>query len=82
MSARDWRLLTRQDCHLCGEMAAVLEQVLGPEGEAWRAVDVDADEDLRGRWGETVPVLLRDGTAVAKVRLDERQLRRLIAARR
>jgi hypothetical protein len=63
-------------------MAVVLARVLGVEGESWGAVDIDQDAELRARWGDTVPVLLRDGTAVAKVRLDEPQLRRLIAGKR
>ena len=79
---REWRLLTRPGCHLCDEMAAVLERVLGAEGIGWRAVDVDGDAVLRARWGETIPVLLRDGAAVARIRLDEPRLRRLIAGRR
>jgi len=82
MSGSEWRLLTREGCHLCDEMATVLDRVLGAEGEAWATVDVDRDTELRARWGETIPVLLRDGKAVAKVRLDESQLRRLIAGRR
>ena len=83
MSApRDWRLLTRAGCHLCDEMALVLDRVLTASGESWTAVDVDLDSELRERWGETVPVLLRDGVAVAKVRLDEVTLRRLISGRR
>ena len=76
---REWRLVTRIDCHLCEEMAAVLESGLGPRGLAWTEVDVDSDPELRSRYGDTVPVLLRDGRAVAKVRLDPGLLRRLIA---
>jgi len=79
---RDWRLLTRAGCHLCEEMALVLDRVLVPGGEAWTAVDVDLDAALRERWGDTVPVLLRDGVPVAKVRLDEPTLRRLVRGRR
>ena len=56
-----WRLLTRQGCHLCDQMAAVLDRGLGPRGTAWIEVDVDEDAELRERFGETVPVLLRDG---------------------
>jgi hypothetical protein len=78
----EWRLLGRHGCHLCEEMAAVLERGLGPRGSAWLEVDVDQDAALRERFGDTVPVLLRDGRPVAKVRLDAAALRRLIAGRR
>jgi len=80
--AREWRLLTRPGCHLCDEMAAVLERDLGRRGESWIEVDIDGDPALRERFGELVPVLLRDGRPVAKVRLDRPTLRRLIAGRR
>jgi len=76
-----WRLLTRQGCHLCDQMAAVLDRGLGPRGTAWIEVDVDEDAELRERFGETVPVLLRDGRPVAKVRIDESTLRRLVERR-
>jgi hypothetical protein len=79
---RDWRLVSRVECHLCEEMAEVLEAGLGPRGLAWIEVDVDSDPELRARYGDTVPVLLRDGRAVAKVRLDERTLKRLVAGAR
>jgi hypothetical protein len=78
----EWRLLSRPGCHLCEEMVAVLERGLGRRGEAWLEDDVDADAALRERYGDTVPVLLRDGRPVAKVRLDAGTLRRLIAGRR
>jgi hypothetical protein len=79
-----WELLTRAGCHLCDEMARLLDPELGSRGEAWRSVDVDApgNEDLRARWGDTVPVLLRDGVAVAKVRIDRARLRRIVDRRR
>lgn len=80
-AAAEWRMLTRSGCHLCDQMAAVLERGLGPRGTAWLAIDVDGDPALRERFGDTVPVLLRDGLPVAKVRLDDSTLRRLVERR-
>jgi hypothetical protein len=77
-----YRLLSRHDCHLCEEMASVLEQVLPGYGLAYDTVDVDEVEQYRQRYGDTVPVLLRDGRAVAKVRVDRRQLHRIVRRRR
>ncbi len=71
-------LLTREGCHLCERMEAVLEQVLGSHGIGFERVDVDADDRLRRRFGEVVPVLLRDGRPVAKVRVSARQLERIV----
>jgi glutaredoxin len=75
-------LLTRPGCHLCAEMAAVLDAVLPGEGLTYTPVDVDAHPELRARFGDVVPVLLRDGQPVAKVRIDAERLQRLIRRRR
>lgn len=75
-------LLTREGCHLCDEMARLLDEVLPGLGGEWVALDVDSDPRLAARWGEVVPVLLRDGKAVAKVRLERRQLERIVRRRR
>lgn len=75
-------LLTREHCHLCDEMRSVLDRVVGRAGEGYRLVNVDSDPALADRFGNVVPVLLRDGKPVAKVRLTESQLRRIIRRRR
>ncbi len=74
--------MTRAGCHLCDAMAALLDEVLPAHGLAWMPRDVDADPALRARFGEVVPVLLRDGQPVAKVRLDRRRLERIVRRRR
>ncbi len=78
----EYVLLTRPGCHLCDEMALVLEQVLPGYGLPWTSVDVDGEPGLRERFGEVVPVLLRDGRPVAKVRVDPTRLKRIIRRRR
>ena len=75
-------MLTRSGCHLCDQMAAVLDSVMPVLGADWNPVDVDSDPELRDRFGDVVPVLLRDGVPVAKVRVDERQLTRIVRRRR
>ncbi len=77
-----YQLVTRRRCHLCDEMEVVLEQVLGAHGLDFGKVDVDSDAELRRRFGEVVPVLLRDGRPVAKVRVSARQLERIVRRRR
>jgi glutaredoxin len=73
-----FELVTRAGCHLCDEMAAVLDQ----EGLDYSLRDVDGDAELCARFGEVVPVLLRDGRPVAKVRLTPGELARIVARRR
>ena len=82
MVDKPFELVTRKRCHLCDEMKAVLDSELPALGLGYLLVDVDSDPSLRDRFGETVPVLLRDGKPVAKVRLDRRQLLRIVRRRR
>ncbi|HEX4960032.1 MAG TPA: glutaredoxin family protein [Thermoanaerobaculia bacterium] len=77
-----YELVTRDGCHLCDEMAAVLDEVLPGYGLSWSPRDVDAEPELRARFTDAVPVLLRDGRPVAKVRLDRRSLIRIVEGRR
>jgi len=77
-----YEMVTRDGCHLCYEMAAVLDEVLPGYGLAWSPRDVDAEPELRARFTDVVPVLLREGQRVAKVRLDRRSLTRIIEGRR
>jgi len=59
-------VLTRPGCHLCDDALAVVERVCGEAGEPYRGVDIDADEALRARWNDDVPVVLVDGNPVAR----------------
>jgi hypothetical protein len=80
--AARYELVTRAGCHLCEEMAAVLDAVLPEAGLSYSLRDADAEPELRARFSEVVPVLLRDGRPVAKVRVDRTTLARILRARR
>jgi Glutaredoxin-like domain (DUF836) len=77
-----YELITRQGCHLCDEMAALLDDVLPAFGLSYTLRDVDAEPDLQARYTDVIPVLLRDGQPVAKVRTDRRALERIVRRRR
>ena len=77
-----YELVTREGCHLCDEMAVLLDGVLPSYGLTYSLRDVDAEPDLRARFTDVVPVLLRNGQPVAKVRLDRRTLVRIVEGRR
>jgi hypothetical protein len=66
-------LYGRGYCHLCEEMAAALRAL----GIAFTEVDVDADPGLEARYGEDVPVLLRDGLEVCRHRLTPEAIEKL-----
>jgi hypothetical protein len=81
VSSDRYALVTREGCHLCDEMAKVLDAVLPRFGLVYETLDVDADPLLRERYSDVVPVLLRDGAPVAKVRVGERELERIVRRR-
>jgi Glutaredoxin-like domain (DUF836) len=75
-------LITRRDCHLCEEMAAVIEHVAPRFDVVVEARDVDADPDLRVRYSDDVPVLLIGGRKAFKYRVSVADLTRRLRAER
>lgn len=54
-------LISRRECHLCEEMASVVEAAAAAHPFELEVLDVDGDPDLLARYSERVPVLLIDG---------------------
>ncbi|MBL9162505.1 MAG: glutaredoxin family protein [Planctomycetaceae bacterium] len=67
-------IYTRNGCHLCDEAAALLDA----HGVAPQLIDVDADEALRERFNECVPVVEIDDKIRFRGRVDPVLLRRLL----
>ena len=76
-------LYSRPGCHLCDEMKAVVQRVVGAGDvpAAVEEIDISADPDLEARYGLEIPVLLVNGKKAAKVRTTEAELRRVLADR-
>ncbi len=70
------QLLTRQGCHLCVAAAETVTRVAGEAGLPVELVDVDADVELRGEYGDRVPVVLLDGREHSHFTVDVVRLRR------
>jgi glutaredoxin len=68
---------SRADCHLCDDAKAVLAEYL-EFLPAIEEIDIDADPELKSRFGMTVPVVEIDGQVRFQGRVDEILLRRLI----
>jgi glutaredoxin len=75
-------LLTRDGCHLCDEMHALLARVSPELGLRVELRDIDRDPALRSRYGEEVPVLLVNGRKAFKYRVTTAELRRRVRAER
>jgi glutaredoxin len=71
-------IYTRDGCHLCDDADALLRA----HGCKPVLVDVDADEALRERYNECVPVVEIDGKVRFRGRVDPLLLKRLLVARR
>jgi len=75
-------IYSRPGCHLCDEMKAVVaETIRGQDHITVEDVDISSDPELESRYGLEIPVLLIDGTRVAKYRVGEAELRRAIVSR-
>ena len=73
-------IYSRPGCHLCDEMKAVVTRVVGSD-VSLEEVDISGDPALEALYGLEIPVLLADGKKIAKYRIDETALRRVLASR-
>jgi glutaredoxin len=71
---------TRNGCHLCEDAWRLLEKEQRRHGFQLSAVDVDADAELRARYGEQVPVVAVDGKVRFWGRINPVLLDRLLRA--
>jgi glutaredoxin len=74
-------IYSRQGCHLCDQMKAVVERVGRSVAIAVEEIDVSTDPALEARYGGDIPVLLVGGKKAAKYRVTEEELRRILIAR-
>lgn len=71
-------VVSRQGCHLCDVAEAIVADVCRAHHSDWTRIDVDADADLRARWGDHVPVVLVDDRVIAYWTLDAEALHRAL----
>ena len=76
-------IYSKPGCHLCDEMKALVARVARtlPSPPEIREVDITTDAGLEDRYGLEIPVLLVDGRKVAKYRIEEGALRRVLTTR-
>lgn len=73
----DLLFLTRATCALCAEALPVVTAVARRRHHTIEVIDVD-EAGLDGRFGDRVPVVLRDGVEVLAGRFDAREVRRTL----
>ena len=63
-------------------MKAIVHRVLDGDGHtSIEEIDISHDSALVDRYGLDIPVLIIDGTRVAKYRISEADLRRMVTGR-
>lgn len=72
-------LYTRPGCHLCDDLKAVVARVAEKYPVELIEIDVSGNPRLEREYGSDIPVLVRDGVVVARHRLSEAALARLIS---
>jgi len=48
----------REDCHLCQDMIAALQNLQGQVSFEFQVVDIDSDPKLIALYGEKIPILM------------------------
>jgi hypothetical protein len=71
---------SRGDCGLCEELLAELLPWAQRRSLEVEVRDIDADPQLRRRYGHRIPVLLLDGEPVCHGHLDVAELERLLGS--
>ena len=78
-------IFSKPGCHLCDDMKSVIHRVLARQPNAQDVsvdeVDISDDRELLDRYGLEIPVLLIDGQKVAKYRVSEQELERMLEGR-
>jgi glutaredoxin len=79
-------IYSKPGCHLCDEMELLVHRVVASHSNQHTItvdeVDISTDPDLLDRYGLEIPVLLIDGKKVAKYRVSEEELMRMMTGRR
>jgi len=68
-------LYTREGCHLCEEMLAVVESLRAELALDVQCIDIGGRPDLEARFGTEIPVLFVAGRKAFKYRVTPVQLR-------
>ncbi|MEE2790679.1 MAG: glutaredoxin family protein [Acidobacteriota bacterium] len=71
-------LYTRPGCHLCEEIKALLSRLKTRQAFMLTEIDISSSPTLQLLYQDHIPVLLLDGEEVARHRVSEAELLRLL----
>jgi glutaredoxin len=74
-------IYSRPGCHLCDEMKEVVQHVGASFPLTIEEIDISADPELERLYGLEIPVLFIAGKKVAKYRVTEADLKKILAGR-
>jgi glutaredoxin len=74
-------IYSKPGCHLCEEMKVTIHRVVLDPSISIDEIDISKDPALSEQYGLDIPVLMIDGKKVAKYRVSEGELRRIIESR-
>ena len=72
-------LLSKPGCHLCDEVRMLLGELEPLYDFTIEETDITRDSDLFARYRYDIPVLLADGREIARGRINEAELRKIVA---
>jgi len=71
-------MYSRSGCHLCEAMKEILDRVRRQQTFTLTIVDITSDVTLLNQYEDDIPVLAMEGTEIARHRIDEATLTRLL----
>jgi glutaredoxin len=74
-------LYSRHGCHLCEVVKETLVRLTHRASFTWREVDIDADENLKQKYTDEVPVVFIDGRKAFKYSMKQDEFLKKLAAR-
>jgi glutaredoxin len=79
-------IYSKPGCHLCDDMKSLIHRVIATHANAYTIaldeIDISTDPALLDRYGLEIPVLMIDGKKVAKYRVTEEELTRMVETRK
>jgi glutaredoxin len=72
-------LYSKPGCHLCDDVRATLDELRPEHAFALEEIDITTDAELFARYRFEIPVLLMDGREVARGRITDRELMKILS---